>query len=474
MDSGLEHEAVGEPEFMDQVDLLKGNIVKTLIVFAMPFLLANFIQAMFGAVDMIIIGWYEPDDSIAAVSLGAQMTMLIIRIAGGMTLGGTILMSQYIGAGRQQDALETISTILTLFSVVSVVLTIVMFVAIDPFLRILQVPPEAFLKTKQYVLVCALGNIVVFGYNAISAILRGLGDSKNPLYFITIACVLNVIADLLFIGWFGWGVIGAAAATVLSQLASVLFAIVYLKRTGFMFDFALRSFKIYWKKVPTICRLGFPVTVQDVLTGFSFLFIAAIVNSFGVTATAAVGIGGRFTMFAMLPSVSFSMALAALVAQNIGARQTDRAKSAFYLGIFLSLVFTLPFFLWALLCPGTIMRLFGAGDAVVEAGSLYMSGFCFDYILVAFVFCQIGFFNGCGRTRFVMVNGIISALLIRLPLSWLFGIWLNGNLWLIGLAAPGASLIQIMAGFIYLRRNRWQRPIIVDDLKESDQSDRPI
>ncbi|MDO5566671.1 MAG: MATE family efflux transporter, partial [Planctomycetia bacterium] len=216
----MEHEAVGEAGHMDQLDLLKGNIVKTLVVFAMPFLLANFIQAMFGAVDMIIIGWYEPDDSIAAVSLGAQITMLIIRIAGGLTMGGTILMSQYIGAGRTRDALETISTIFTLFSLVSIFLTIVMFVAIDPFLRLIQVPPEAFLKTKQYVLVCAVGNIVVFGYNAIGAILRGLGDSKNPLYFIAIACVMNVFADLLFIGWFGWGVIGAAVATVLSQLAS--------------------------------------------------------------------------------------------------------------------------------------------------------------------------------------------------------------------------------------------------------------
>lgn len=459
---------------MGRVDLLKGNIVKTLVVFAMPFFLANFIQAMFGAVDMIIIGWYEPDDSIAAVSLGAQITMLIIRIAGGLTMGGTILMSQYVGAGRMRDALETISTIFTLFSILSIVLTVVMFLAIDPFLRLLQVPPEAFLKTKQYVLVCALGNIVVFGYNAIGAILRGLGDSKNPLYFIAVACVMNVLADLLFIGWWGWGVIGAAAATVLSQLASVVFAIVYLKRTKFMFDFRWQSFKIYWKKVPTICRLGFPVTVQDVLTGSSFLFIAAIVNSFGVTATAAVGIGGRFTMFAMLPSVSFSMALAALVAQNIGARQTVRAKKAFYWGILLSIMSSLPFFLWALCSPGSIMRLFGAEENVVRAGSLYMLGFCFDYILVAFVFCQIGFFNGCGRTRFVMVNGIISALLIRLPMSWLFGIFLDGDLWLIGLAAPGASLIQIIVGFVYLRRNRWQRPIIVDETQDANDSNLSI
>ena len=180
---------------------------------------------------------------------------------------------------------------------------------------------------------------------------------------------------------------------------------------------------------------------------------------FGVTSTAAVGIAGRFTMFAMLPSVSFAMALAALVGQNIGAGQPQRAKKAFLMGIGFSLLFSLPFFCWARLMPESIMQIFGADPAVVQAGTLYLLGFSFDYILVAFVFCQMGFFNGCGRTRFVMVNGIISAILLRLPLSWLFGILLDGDLWLVGLAAPIASLVQIFVGFIYLRRNRWQLPV---------------
>lgn len=445
---------------MKQTDLLKGSISKTLFVFALPFLFANFIQALFGAIDMIIIGWYEPSESIAAVSLGAQISMIIIRIAGGLTVGGTILMSQYYGAGRLQDTKETIGTILTLFSIFAILLTGLMFLLIDPFLILLQTPEEAFQETKQYVLVCSLGNFVIFMYNSISAILRGLGDSKSPLWFIAIACLINVFLDLLFIGQFGWGVIGAAAATVLAQLASVLFAVVYLHRSNFLFQFEWRNFKICWNKVPTIFRLGIPVTVQDILTCTSFLFITAIVNSFGYTATAAVGISSRFVMFAMLPSISFAMALAALVAQNMGARQLQRARTSFFLGIFFSLFFAFPFFIWAQISPESIMRIFGADAEVVRAGTLYMKSFSFDFLLVAFVFCQTGFFNGCGRTRFVMVNGMISALLLRLPLSWLFGIWMAGDLWMIGLAAPLASFVQIFIGFIYLRRNRWKIPII--------------
>ncbi len=446
---------------MEQSEILKGNIVKTLFLFAIPFLLANFIQALFGAVDMIIIGWYESQESIAAVALGTQITMLVVRVACGLTMGGTILMSQYVGAGRHQDALETISTIFTLFSIVSLILTAVMFILIDPFLKLLQTPEEAFSLTKQYVLICALGNVVIFGYNAISAILRGLGDSKNPLYFIFIACIINIFLDWFFIGFMGYGVAGAATATVLSQLASVVFAIIYLKKTNFMFDFKWRSYKIYWEKVPYIFKLGIPVTVQDILTGTSFLFISAIVNSLGVTAMVAVGISGRFNMFAMLPSVSFSMALAAMVAQNIGAGQPQRAKQSFYCGIILSLLFTLPFFFWAQFSPSSIIQLFGAGTDVIKAGSLYMLSFSFDYLLVAFVFCQLGFFNGCGRTRFVMINGIISSIGLRLPLSWFFGVWIGGDLWMIGLAAPLASLVQIVVAFIYLKRNRWQRPVFV-------------
>lgn len=440
--------------------LLQGNIGKSLIVFAIPFFLSNLVQACFGAVDMIIIGWFANDVSIAAVSLGAQISMVMIRLANGLTIGGTILMSQYVGAQRHQDARETISTVFTLFSLISILFTVLTFLFIRPLLNILNTPDESYQETLRYVLICSVGNIVIFGYNAISAVLRGLGDSKNPFYFILIACVLNIFLDYLFIGTFGWGVAGAAWATVLAQCFSVAWAVVYLKKTDFIFDFCLKNFRIYKNKVPLIFKLGIPVTVQDALTSISFLFITSIVNSFGYIATAAVGITGRFTMFAMLPSVSFSMALAAFTAQNIGAGQPQRAKKAFYIGSFLALAISSVFFLWSQINPGSIMKIFGAEHAVLEAGSQYLRGFGFDYLLVAFVFCQIGFFNGCGRTRFAMINGIISSLALRVPLTWLFGIFFQGGLWLIGLAAPLASAFQISLGFVYLRMNRWKKSVI--------------
>lgn len=441
-------------------DLLQGNIGKSLIIFAIPFLLSNLVQACFGAVDMIIIGLYANNVSIAAISLGAQITMVMIRLANGLTVGGTILMAQYIGARRTTDARETISTILTLFTLISLIITALTFLFIRPILDLLNTPVESYHETLQYVLICSTGNIVIFGYNALSAILRGLGDSKRPFYFILIACAVNIVLDFLFIGTFHCGVAGAAWATVLAQCLSVIWAVIYLKKSNFLFDFRLKNFKIYRNKVPMILKLGIPVTIQDALTSTSFLFITSIVNTFGYVAAAAVGITSRFTMFAMLPSVSFAMALAAFVAQNIGAEQPKRAKKSFYIGSFLALAASSVFFIWSQCNPSSIMTIFGAQGEVLSAGCQYIRGFGFDYLLVAFVFCQIGFFNGCGKTRFAMVNGIISSILLRVPLTWLFGIYLQGGLWLIGLAAPLASAVQISIGFIYLKMNRWQTSVI--------------
>lgn len=441
-------------------NLTEGNIYKTLAVFALPYLLANFIQALYGAVDMMVVGWFNDASAVAAVSIGTQIMQIVISFVAGLTMGGTIIIAQYFGGRREKDTLETISTMLTLFAIAALILTAVLFFMADPFLKMLKTPPESFASAMSYVQICACGIFFIFGYNALSAVLRGLGDSKSPLYFVGIACIFNIVFDLILVGGLKMGAAGAAIATAGSQGISMILAIVYLNRKDFIFKFKRSNFKIHKDKMERLLKVGIPVSLQETLLQFSFLFITAIVNTMGVIAAAAVGIAGKFDAFAMLPAGAFYGAISAIAAQNIGAGQPERAKKSLYASIIMSLICSVPFFIWAQCFPDSIMQIFKAEPAVIAAGVDYLRTFSFDFMLVAFGFCFLGFFNGCGRTTFSMINGITASLLVRLPLAWIFSITLTGSLMGIGMAAPIATLVSVIAEVIYLRMERWKTPVV--------------
>ena len=437
--------------------LTEGGITSTLIRFAMPYLAASLLQALYGAVDLLIIGWFCNSAAVSAVSTGTQISQIVLSLVSGLTMGGTILIAQYVGANKVQEAVDTISTLLTLFGVISLIMTVVMLLAASPLLSLLQTPKEAFGYALDYVLVSSAGTIFVIGYNAISAMLRGLGDSKHPLVFVAIACVCNIVLDLIAVGVMGMGPGGAALATIISQGLSLIIAVIYLMRHDFIFDFKPKSFHVHKARALQLVKLGIPVSLQDTTVHISFMFIAAIVNAMGVTASAAVGICGRFDAFAMLPPMAFSGAISALAAQNIGAGQPERAKKTLHRSILLSFVCSLVFFAWAQLAPGSIMNLFQFDPDVTAAGIQYLRTFSIDFLMVSFVFCYNGFFNGCGCTRYTMINGILSTLAIRVPLAFLFSNWMPDSLYGIGLAAPIASVIGLILHMIMMRTPIWRR-----------------
>ncbi len=442
--------------------LTEGGITSTLIRFALPYLAANFLQALYGAADLLIIGWFCNSAAVSAVSTGTQITQIILSLVSGLTMGGTILIAQHVGADQIKEAEDTISTMLTLFGVISLIMTVVMLLAASPLLWLMQTPNAAFGYALDYVLVASAGTIFVVGYNAVSAILRGLGDSKHPLIFVAVACACNIVLDLIAVGALKMGPGGAALATIISQGLSLIIAVIYLKRRDFLFDFKLRSFHLHKNKALQLVKVGIPVSLQDTTVHISFMFIAAIVNTMGVTASAAVGICGRFDAFAMLPPMAFSGAISALAAQNIGAGQPERAKKTLHRSILLSVACSVVFFTWAQLAPESIMNLFQFDPEVTAAGAQYLRTFSVDFLLVAFVFCFNGFFNGCGCTRYTMVNGIVTTLFIRVPLAFLFSVWMPDALYGIGLAAPVASVIGLILHLIVIRTPIWRRAGLVE------------
>ena len=311
-------------------NLTEGNVVKLLIQFALPFMLSNLIQSLYNVADMLIVGHYTGTTGISGVNIGGQVTFILTNIIIGLTVGGTVIIGQYLGSGDRNGVKETISTLLTFLLIVGIVVTIIMLILSDKVLWLLQTPEESYQQARDYLDVTLLGTVFIFGYNAFSAILRGFGDSRRPLIFVSIACAINVVLDILFVGVFGMEAKGAAIATVISQAISMFLCIITLIRSDFIFDFKLSSFKFVKERFVTIMRVGIPISIQNVIVNFSFLVLTSIANSMGVNASAAVGIVGKYNGFAILPAIAVGSSVSAMVAQNMGAGAIDRAKNILY------------------------------------------------------------------------------------------------------------------------------------------------
>lgn len=434
----------------DEKDLTSGNIVKTVITFAIPFLLANIIQALYGAVDLMVIGKYCTPDSVSAVSTGTQVTQIITSIISGLTLGGTVIVGRYAGMKREEDIKTTIGTNLTIFFIVGIILTVVMLVFVDNILTLLQTPKSAFDEAKEYVSVCACGIIFICGYNAISAILRGYGDSKSPLVFVFIAGCINIFGDILLVKYFNMGVKGTALATIFSQGISMVFAIIYLKNKNFIFDFKLSNFKISKDKLKSLAWVGIPVSFQECMVRLSFLYLTSVTNSLGVNASSAVGIASKYDVFAMLPATSVASALSAIVAQNYGAEKYDRMTKSLFIGIFLALPFSLAFFGWAQISPESMIGIFSKDENIISVGIPFFKTCSFDYICVLFVFCMNGYLNGRSKTIFTMISCCFGALALRMPLIYIVCKHFPENLGVIGTVAPSVSFIMAVYTLVYV------------------------
>jgi putative MATE family efflux protein len=441
----------------EQKNLAKGNVAKQLITFAIPFIISNIIQTLYSVADMVIVGQFNGTASMSGVNIGGQVTMLILNVAIGISTGGTIMIAQSVGAEKTKKLQKIIGTLLTSLIVTAVVLTALMLLLKEPILRLIHTPEESFAEANIYLMITALGTVFIFGYNALSAIMRGMGDSKSPLYFVTIACAANIGLDLLLVGVLGQGAMGAAVATIISQAMSMILCIIYLRRKKFVFDFNLKSFRIDTGQLESILKLGIPLTIQNLISNLSFLFMTMLVNYMGVTASAAVGAVGKYNGFAILPAIAMNAAISAMVAQNIGAEREDRAIKTMLTGIGLAYMISIPIFILTTASPEAVLRMFSTDPELISVGVPYLRAFSIDYLLVPVAFCLIGFFIGTGHTTFSLFSNILSAIVIRIPMAYLLSNVVGLGLPGVGLAVPLASATTIVLGLLFFFSGRWKR-----------------
>ncbi|MGN0204614.1 MAG: MATE family efflux transporter [Coprococcus sp.] len=438
-------------------NLSEGSVVKQLIMFSLPFLVSNIIQSLYSVADMLIVGRFSGTISMSGVNIGSQVTLILTNIVVGLCTGGTVLIAQYLGAKRRKDMEEATATLMTTLLIAAVIITVLMLVFKDSVLRLIQTPAESYEEASRYLTVTVIGLIFIFGYNVFSAIMRGMGDSKRPLYFVAIACITNVVLDLLLVGRFEMGALGAAIATVISQAVSMITCIVVMIRSDFVFDFKPSSFRIQKDKMGRIFRLGMPSAIQNGVTSFSFMIITALINIIGgVGASAAIGVVAKFNSFAILPAIAMGASVSTMCAQNIGAGKWDRAIKTCRIGTVIAFGISLLIFSLAQLFPAEILRIFNDDREMIDYGVQYMRTFTFDYLIVPFVFCINGLFIGAGHTAFSMVNNMLSAIILRVPAAILFGIVADMGLRGVGLGGPVASMGSLILIIAFLMSGKWK------------------
>ena len=443
-------------------DFTQGKILSPLLKFAVPVMLAMFLQSMYGAVDLLIVGKFASPADVSAVSTGSQIMMTLTNLVSSFAMGTTILLGQQIGCGERKNGGRTVGTAIVMFAVLAVAMTAVLVLLAPQISSIMNAPAEAFAKTVSYVRICGAGMLVIVAYNLIGCIFRGLGDSRTPLLTVAIACVCNIAGDLLLCAGLGLGTAGAAIATVAAQMVSVVVSLAVIRKKELPFEMHRTDIRIHGKTLRRMAGLGAPIALQDLLVSVSFLIILAIVNAMGVTASAGVGVAEKVCAFIMLISSAFMQSISAFVAQNYGAGRMDRARKALHYGAAVSFVIGVGMFFLAYFHGDLLAGIFSSDAEVIAAAADYLRAYAIDCLFTSIFFCYTGYYNGIGQTRFVMLQGIAGAFGVRVPVSYLISRTANATLFHIGLATPLSSIVQLLLclGFmVYLKRKKPEQTV---------------
>ena len=427
-----------------KTDFTNGSILKPLMQFTLPIMAALILQALYGAVDLFVVGQFASSAAVSAVATGSQVLHTLTLLITGLAMGITIIIGQQIGQKKSEEVGHTIGTGIWLFAVMSIALTIIMMFATPVFVRLLQTPAEAFDDTVAYVMICSGGILFITAYNILGSIFRGIGDSKTPFIAVSIACAGNVLLDLLFVAGFHLSAAGAALATVLAQAFSVFLSLILIRKKGLPFDFSRKHIRLNRSIALRILKLGLPCALQDVLVSVSFLVLMAIVNGLGVIISAGVGVAEKLCAFIMLLPSAYMQSISAYVAQNIGAGQPKRARRGMLYGMATSFAFGLVLGYLSFFHGNLLARCFSKDPLVIAAAAEYLKGYAIDTLLTSFLFCFMGYFNGCGKTTFVMAEGIVGAFGVRIPVSYYFSKAADVSLFHISLATPCSTIVQIL------------------------------
>lgn len=429
---------------MKKQNYLEGSIVKGMLYFVVPYLMGLILQSLYGAVDLFVVGKFASTADVSAVTIGSQLMNMVTQLIVGLATGITVLVGQQYGGKEYKGIASTVKSGAAILSIVAIVITAIYIGLSNSIIRLMKTPAEAVSATKDYLVICAIGIVFITGYNIISSMLMGIGNSRTPFIFIAIACVINIVFDLLLVRVFHMGAAGAAVATTMAQACSFIFAVCYIKLKGIGFEFSLIKSKVKNSIVKKTIKIGAPVAIQNVLVGASFLFITAIINSRGLAASAASGVVEKLFGFFIMPAVAFSAAIATISAQNKGAGNMKRAKQSMQNGIWMALI---PSVLLIILCQfqgQTLASLFSTDPEVIMLADNYIRSYVTDCALVCFVFCMNGYFNGTGYSWFSMVHSLISTFLFRVPLSYIFSLISGSTLYTIGWAAPLSTLVSLI------------------------------
>ena len=449
-------------------DMTKGSEAKLIFNFALPMFIGNIFQQLYNTVDSVIVGRALGKEALGAVGASNPIMFLLISLIIGVAMGSSILISQYFGARDMDKVKKTIDTAYIFLFIASIAVTIVGVIFSGPILRFMKTPDSIIHQAKSYLNVIFIGIIAMFGYNSISAILRGLGDSKTPLIFLIISTVINIVLDIVFVLVFNWGVAGAAWATVIAQTCSFIFGIHHLNKTHDVFKFNVRDMKFDNKIFKESIRIGLPSGVQQMLFSFGMIAMQTMVNKFGADTVAAFTAASRVDTFASMPIMNFGAAISTFVAQNIGAGKMERVKkgygSTLVMSTVICLIITIAMQLW-----GTnLVRLFNKDPRVTVIGTEYLKIISIFYVVISAMFITNGVLRGAGDTIFPMINSILSLWLIRIPIAYTLsprlgskGIW-----WSI----PIAWSFGLVLTYSYYRLGRWKKKIKYIQNKEDDNS----
>lgn len=445
----------------NSTDFTQGSILKKLVWFMVPILGALILQAAYGAVDLLVVGRFGSTSGLSAVSTGSQVLNLVTFVVTSLAMGITVLIARYLGEKRPDSIPRVLGGASVIFAAISVVLCVLLVALARPISVLMQAPEEALDLTESYVRICGGGIFFIVAYNVLSAIFRGLGDSRSPLLFVLVACVVNIVGDLVLVAGLRMDAAGAALATVFAQAVSVVCAVVILMKKKLPFSLSRKDFRLNpqcWK----FLQIGLPLALQECLTQVSFLALCAFVNRLGLEASSGYGVASKIVNFAMLIPSALMQSMASFVSQNVGAGNPKRAKQSMLTGIGVGLAFGCLVFALVMLKGDVLAGFFSTDAGVIAKGFDYLKGFAPETILTAVLFSMIGYFNGNQRTLWVMIQGLVQTLLVRLPMAYLMSIQPDASLMSIGLAAPASTAVGILLNvgfYLYLnRQNKTAKP----------------
>ena len=435
-------------------DFTQGSILKKLCRFMLPVLGALILQAAYGAVDLLVVGRFGSTSGLSAVSTGSQVLNLVTFVVTQLAMGVTVLIARYIGEKREKEIGAVLGGAAVVFTILAGCLFVLLVLFARPISVLMQAPQEALALTASYVRICGCGILFIVAYNVLSAVFRGLGDSRSPLLFVLVACLVNVAGDLVLVAGLHLDAAGAALATVLAQAVSVGCALAILRRKKLSFTFRKSDVRLN-EQCRRFLAIGLPLALQEFLTQLSFLALCAFVNRLGLAASSGYGVASKIVSFVMLVPSALMQSMASFVAQNIGAGNVKRAKKSMFTGIAVGVAFGIVMFALVLRKGDVLAGLFSTDAEVVRRGFEYLRGFAPETIVTAVLFSMVGYFNGSNQTLWVMIQGLIQTLLVRLPLAYYMSIQPNASLTMIGMSAPVATVVGIVLNigcFLYLNR----------------------